>query len=90
MEMVDELKPKMSDVVYRRARHCVGEDKRTLAAVEALKAGDYKTVGEYGRRMCAMYQLLVVLVLHATRATPRRSPHRALNTAPILIFVQAR
>jgi len=44
-EMVENLKGDMSDVVYRRARHCVSEDMRTLAAVEALKRNDFETVG---------------------------------------------
>lgn len=29
-----------------RAKHAIGEDRRTLAAVAALKVGDYRTVGE--------------------------------------------
>ena len=37
----------MSDLVYRRARHCIGEDQRTLGAVEALKNKDYATVGKF-------------------------------------------
>lgn len=46
MEQLDELKPAMSDVVYRRARHVIGEDKRTLAAVDSLKNKDFVTVGK--------------------------------------------
>ncbi len=37
----------MSDLVYRRARHCIGEDQRTLGAVEALKNKDYAAVGKF-------------------------------------------
>jgi hypothetical protein len=87
MEMVDELKSKMSDVVYRRARHCVGEDKRTLAAVEALKAGDYKTVGESAERVCVH---CTVLKCYAVHATSRARQHRVLNAEPLSLFVQAR
>lgn len=36
----------MSDLVYRRARHSVSEDRRTLATVRALEDKDYATVGE--------------------------------------------
>jgi galactokinase len=32
-------------VLYRRAHHVITEDDRTLAARDALKAGDYDTVG---------------------------------------------
>ena len=34
-------------VVFRRARHVVGEDARTLAAVAALTAGDLEELGRY-------------------------------------------
>ena len=33
-------------MVYRRARHVITEDIRTLKAVKALKAKDYTTVGQ--------------------------------------------
>jgi len=46
MGMLENVKEMMSDLVYRRARHCISEDQRTLAAVEALKEKDYKKVGE--------------------------------------------
>ena len=46
MEMVDEVKIFMLDVNYRRARHCVTEDARTLNTVEMLKVGDFVTVGK--------------------------------------------
>ena len=37
---------KMNEISYRRARHCVSENERTLAAVAALKTGDFDTVGK--------------------------------------------
>jgi galactokinase len=39
-------KASLSEVAYRRAHHCITEDIRTLTAVEALKKGDYVTVGK--------------------------------------------
>jgi phage terminase small subunit len=45
--MLEEVKAHMPDVVYRRARHCIGEDRRTLATVQALKSSDYEKVGTY-------------------------------------------
>ena len=36
----------MEDVVFRRAKHCIGEDERTLAAVKAIQKGDWDTVGK--------------------------------------------
>ena len=47
MEMLEATRAQMSDLVYRRARHCIGEDQRTLGAVEALKNKDYATVGTF-------------------------------------------
>lgn len=47
MEMVEEVKVDMSDVNYRRARHCVAENARTLDTVEKLKVGDFITVGKH-------------------------------------------
>ena len=44
MTMLEEAKPRMSDVVYRRAKHIITENQRTLEASEALKLGDIKTV----------------------------------------------
>jgi galactokinase len=35
----------LASTVYRRARHVVGENTRTLAAVDALSAGDLPTLG---------------------------------------------
>ncbi|MEO0587540.1 MAG: galactokinase [Planctomycetota bacterium] len=45
MAMLDGVKGAVDEVVYRRARHAIGEDDRTLAAVEAMRAGDWATVG---------------------------------------------
>merc|ERR1711871_40806 len=47
MEMVEEAKAEMPDVNYRRARHCVTEDARTLDTVERLKVGDFANVGKH-------------------------------------------
>lgn len=46
LEMLEEVRLQMSDLVYRRARHSVSEDRRTLATVRALEEKDYATVGE--------------------------------------------
>ena len=46
IEMLEEAKPHMPDVVYRRARHIITENARTLAASQALKNGDIETVSE--------------------------------------------
>ena len=35
----------LSDVIYRRARHVVTENERTLRAADALRTGDAETVG---------------------------------------------
>jgi galactokinase len=39
-------KSKLDPLLYRRARHVVGEIERTLQAATALKAGDWPTVGK--------------------------------------------
>jgi galactokinase len=44
MTMLEETKSRMSDVVYRRAKHIITENQRTLEASEALKMGDIQTV----------------------------------------------
>jgi galactokinase len=43
---LEEHKGLLSETVYRRCRHVVGENERVLQTVEALKAGDLKTMGE--------------------------------------------
>jgi galactokinase len=40
-EMLENVKGEMSDVCYRRARHVIGENARTLATVEALTNKDF-------------------------------------------------
>jgi galactokinase len=42
---LEEHKGLLSETVYRRCRHVVGEDERVLQAVEALKANDLATMG---------------------------------------------
>eukprot|EP01112_Ceratiomyxa_fruticulosa_P011260 TRINITY_DN3043_c0_g2_i1.p1 TRINITY_DN3043_c0_g2~~TRINITY_DN3043_c0_g2_i1.p1 ORF type:complete len:395 (-),score=62.29 TRINITY_DN3043_c0_g2_i1:94-1278(-) len=41
-----EIESEVPPVVLARARHVIGEDARTLQAVEALKKGDYEIVGK--------------------------------------------
>jgi galactokinase len=43
---LEEEKQKLDLLLYRRARHVVGENERTVQAAEALQAGDWATVGE--------------------------------------------
>jgi galactokinase len=45
MDQLNSIKDKLSDVVYNRAKHCIGEDQRTLTAVQSLSKGDFETVG---------------------------------------------
>ena len=40
---------KLDDTSFRRARHVITENERTLAAAEAMRAGD---AGELGRLRC--------------------------------------
>lgn len=46
LENIESVKGEMSDVVYRRARHVVSENQRTLDAVQALQSKDYALVGK--------------------------------------------
>ncbi len=46
MEMLDEVKPEITDEEYRRARYVIGEVVRVLTVCDALQAGDYETVGK--------------------------------------------
>lgn len=41
------MKGSVEDAVFRRARHVVSENARTTAAAEALRDGDYQTVGGF-------------------------------------------
>lgn len=45
MPMLDAVKSDLDEVIYRRARHCVTENTRTLGAVAALERGDFYLVG---------------------------------------------
>ncbi len=44
--MLDAAAADLGDVTYRRCRHIVEENERTLAAVVALESGDMSTLGE--------------------------------------------
>lgn len=44
--MLENAKPDMPEVVYKRVKHIVTENARTLAASEALKKGDIETVSQ--------------------------------------------
>lgn len=42
---VEAMKGQVDDAVFRRARHVVTENDRTVAAAQALKKADYAAVG---------------------------------------------
>jgi galactokinase len=46
LAMLEAAKDQCDEVVYRRARHVIGENQRTLDAADALDSGDYVTVGQ--------------------------------------------
>ncbi len=46
--MLEENKARLREVVYRRARHVITENDRTVQAVQTLKAGD---MAQFGRLM---------------------------------------
>jgi galactokinase len=46
-EQLDRAKNKMSEVVYRRARHVIGEIERTLHAAEGIGQSNWPTVGQF-------------------------------------------
>ena len=46
MVQLEESASKMDPIVFRRARHVIGEIERTQQAALAMKAGDWATVGE--------------------------------------------
>lgn len=46
MPMLEEVKTALEEVIYRRARHCITENIRTLDAVAALERGDFFLVGK--------------------------------------------
>ena len=45
-EDLEAVKEKVDETDYRRAKYVLGEVDRVLAVCDALKAGDYETVGE--------------------------------------------
>jgi galactokinase len=45
-DALEYAKSKMDDVVYRRARHVIGEIERTLHAAEGVRATNWPTVGQ--------------------------------------------
>ena len=46
LDQLEAARSDMDDVLYRRARHVIGENDRTLAAADALDAGAYETFGQ--------------------------------------------
>ena len=61
MEMLDEVKDKISAEDYMRAEYVIGEKQRVLDVCDALGKGDYETVGErmYGTHygMSKLYEV---------------------------------
>lgn len=45
LEMLDANRTLMEELAFKRAKHCITENARTLLTVEALKQGDYGAVG---------------------------------------------
>ncbi len=45
MEQLNSIKDHITEEDYKRARYVIGEERRVLDVCEALKAGDYETVG---------------------------------------------
>jgi len=43
---VDEAKEFMDEIIYKRAKHVITENERTIQAKEELERGDWKQVGE--------------------------------------------
>ena len=46
-DQLEKAKAKLSDVVYRRARHVIGEIKRTVHAAEGIRQSNWPTVGQF-------------------------------------------
>ena len=44
--MLERARAKMDEVVYRRARHVIGEIERTVHAAEGVRASNWPTVGQ--------------------------------------------
>ncbi len=45
-EMLEKARGKMENVIYRRAKHVIGEIERTLHAAEGIRASNWPTVGQ--------------------------------------------
>jgi len=45
-DALERAKGNIDDVVYRRARHVIGEIERTIHAAEGIRAGNWPTVGQ--------------------------------------------
>jgi len=45
-DQLEKAKGKMSDVVYRRARHVIGEIERTVHAAEGIRQSNWPSVGQ--------------------------------------------
>jgi galactokinase len=45
-DQLEKAKAKLSDVVYRRARHVIGEIERTVRAAEGIRQSKWPTVGQ--------------------------------------------
>ncbi|MBK8024170.1 MAG: galactokinase [Chloroflexi bacterium] len=46
LPMLEAVRDQIDDVVYRRTRHVITEDERTLQAIEAMNAGDAVRMGD--------------------------------------------
>jgi galactokinase len=46
MEMLESAKDRMDEMVFRRARHAIGEIKRTVEAAEGVRASKWLAVGQ--------------------------------------------
>jgi galactokinase len=46
-DLLESGKGKMDEVVYRRARHVIGEIERTVHAAEGVRASNWPTVGQF-------------------------------------------
>ncbi len=46
-DQLEKAKGRMSDVVYRRARHVIGEIERTTHAAEGIRQSNWPTVGQF-------------------------------------------
>jgi len=45
-EMLERAKDKMDEIVFRRARHVIGENERTVHAAEGVRAAHWPAVGQ--------------------------------------------